>query len=118
MSVSGFIEHVEENVGRYSIVAIGVLTPAAGLLGQVADNLGGHATPTGRTVLGASAAVSVLLSGAVWLHNLGKWQMARDFGKAADLAIGEIEAAVKPDNPDAEADKPKQSAADPATVAS
>lgn len=67
--------HIEKYIARYSVLALAVLTPLAGLLGSLAADLGGDGTPAGRYVTAGASAVGVAIGGATFLSNLGKWQM-------------------------------------------
>lgn len=86
--MSKILSHVEEYAARYAVLVIAVLTPAAALLGELAADLGGSDTPAGRAILGATAALAVVVAGATFLRNLGKYQIVRDFGELADLFDG------------------------------
>jgi hypothetical protein len=72
--------HVEEYIARYTVLAMAILVPLAGLLGQLAADLGGNDTPAGRAVLGAAAMVGSAAGFVIFLKNLGEYQKARDFG--------------------------------------
>jgi hypothetical protein len=74
--------HFQEYVARYSVLALAVLTPAAGLLGEMAADLGGVNTGAGRVVLAAASALGTAAAGVVFIRNLGIWQMLDAFGVA------------------------------------
>lgn len=83
MIVQKLIDHVEEYVARYTVLLLAVLTPAAGLLGSLAADLGGSDTSAGRAVLAGASALTVAAGGVVFLKNLGGYQQLRDFGATA-----------------------------------
>lgn len=85
--------HLSEYVARYSVLALAVLTPAAGLLGTLAADLGGADTPLGRALLAAASALGVAAAGVVFIRNLGVWQMLDRFGTAEPPAREVKEAA-------------------------
>lgn len=74
--------HFQENVARYATIATAVLTPAAGLLGTLAANLGGADTQAGRYVIGAASAIGFAITAVTFIRNLGIWQMLDEFGTA------------------------------------
>jgi hypothetical protein len=83
--MSKITSHVEEYIARYTVLALAVLTPLAGLLGALAADLGGVDTSMGRAVTSAAAAVGVAIAAATFLHNLGQYQVVRDFGELKDV---------------------------------
>lgn len=82
--------HLQQYVNRYAVLAIGVLTPAAGLLGALGAQLGGVDTQAGRTVLGAAAAVTTAIAGLTWLRNSAIWQFLDRFGTTPQAALKTI----------------------------
>lgn len=74
------MSHIEKYLARYAVLAIAVLTPVSTLLGQAAADLGGADTTAGRVALGAVSGIAVLITGFVFIQNLGKYQIVRDFG--------------------------------------
>lgn len=74
--------HFQENVARYAVLALAVLTPASGLLGTAAAKLGGADTQAGRIALGAASVVATGIAGITFIRNLGIWQMLDRFGQA------------------------------------
>lgn len=98
--VAALISHVEEYAARYAVLAIGVLTPASGWLGTLAAHAGGVNTSTGRALLGMSSAAAVALTGAMFLKNLGHYQIVRDFDSAFDIEPPDDGAATTPVVPD------------------
>lgn len=79
------LDHMEENIARYTILALAVLVPLSGLLGQLGADLGGVDTPAGKIALGAVSALGTVIAGLTFLNNLGKYQMLRDFGNLFDV---------------------------------
>lgn len=88
--------HFEEYVARYTVLALAVLTPVAGLLGALAADLGGAGSPGGRAALAVASAVGTAIAAVTFLRNLGIWQMLDTFGTAPGVGPGLRE---KPDAP-------------------
>lgn len=86
--------HIEEYIARYTVLLLAILTPAAGLLGELASNLGGADTTSGKYVLGAASAVGTAIAGVTFLKNLGEYQKVRDFGHSIDSTAVEIKAMI------------------------
>lgn len=82
--IAKITSHVEEYIARYAVLLLTILVPLAAFLGQLAADLGGADTPAGKAVLGAAAAVGTAIAGVTYLMNLGKYQIARDFGNVAE----------------------------------
>ena len=78
--------HFQQYVARYSVLALAVLTPAAGLLGTLGADLGGVDTPAGRVAFAAASALGTAAAGVVFIRNLGIWQMLDQFGTAPGAA--------------------------------
>jgi len=77
--------HFQEYVARYCVLAIAVLTPAAGLLGTLAADIGDE-TGLGKALLGATSALGTAAAGFKFIQNLGLWQMLDTFGTAPGSA--------------------------------
>jgi hypothetical protein len=77
--------HFQENVARYSVLAVGILTPTAGYLGTLAAQFGAD-TPVGKALIGASSAIGVAIAGITFIRNLGIWQMLDQFGTAPGVS--------------------------------
>lgn len=77
--------HFQENVARYAVLALSILTPASGLLGTAAAHLGGADSQGGRIALGAASAVATAIAGVTFIRNLGIWQMLDRFGVAPSV---------------------------------
>lgn len=74
--------HFTEYVSRYAVLAVAVLTPAAGLAGTAAADLGGVNTAIGRALLGVAATLTTGAAGVMFIGRLGIWQMLDSFGTA------------------------------------
>jgi hypothetical protein len=74
--------HFQEYVSRYAVLAIAVLTPASALLGELAGDLGGVDTSSGRAILAVASALGTAAAGVIFIRNLGLWQMLDQFGTA------------------------------------
>lgn len=79
--------HFEQYVSRYSVAALAVLTPLAGLLGSVAASLGGAGSPGGKAALAAASAVGTAIAGVTFIKNSGIWQMLDKFGAAPGVQV-------------------------------
>lgn len=96
--------HFRENVARYAVLATAILTPVAGLLGELAADVGGADTPAGRTVLAASAAIGTAIAAVTFIRNLGVWQMLDTFGVAPNTPPAEDVPPAGPPGGDARVD--------------
>lgn len=74
--------HFSEYVSRYAVLATAVLTPAAGLAGAAAADLGGVDTPVGRALLAIASALGTAVAAVTFIRNLGIWQMLDTFSTA------------------------------------
>lgn len=81
------LAHVSQYVARYSVLAIAVLTPAAGLLGAAAADLGGVNTSVGRALLATASALGTAAAGVVFIRNLGIWQLFDKFGHSSVIDL-------------------------------
>jgi hypothetical protein len=71
--IGKLLQHIDTYVSRYATLAIAILTPAAGLLGTAAADLGNQ-TSLGKALLAATSALGFAVAGITWLYNRGKWE--------------------------------------------
>jgi hypothetical protein len=79
-TAAAVLRHFPQYVERYTVLGIGVLTSASGLLGTLAADLGGADTAVGRAILGATAALSTATAGLIWLRGRREWVILEKWG--------------------------------------